>query len=378
MKRYVLKPDSFLARLLKWLPYSRLPMLSLGVLLLFLLFTQFIYMGISYLFPRVRVVDWGTIEHGQWVEALVLRPEMVMIAPFNGEVRLMVEEGARVRAGEPVAELISTNSVRELTKEEILALRTIALNLHHLDEEMLQLNKDLQFLGEHQRGLAGEHAEKSFIVDRQVSLKGVRAKLIKNAEEILPEWHNHYQLVIADHPGIFSTRLDGGEGLDLLEHSQFKTPFSRGFTVNRGFSSKLTAGKPWAKMITEYTQTLVCQLPAGVNLEPPETAVLLVNGKRFPLSFLATDYTNSQWYFTEHSLAPELIEKRVFSAYLIYRAASGLRVPAAALKYEEKTGWTVTTSVKGEKRAIGVEVVDTDDQWAIVNGLPLGTAIYYQ
>lgn len=77
-------------------------------------------------------------------------------------------------------------------------------------------------------------------------------------------------------------------------------------------------------------------------------------------------------------MPPEFLAKRSFSAYLIYRSVTGLRVPTPALAYEEEAGWTVTTSVKGDKRPTGVEVVDMNEQWAIVKGLPLGTAIYYR
>ncbi len=378
LKRYVLRPDSFLARLLKVLPYCRLPLLSLGVLLGLLLLSQLIYTGISYLFPRVSVVDWGTVEYGQWVDVLVLRTEKVLTAPFDGEACLLVEEGARVRAGEPVAELINVKVWPDLKEDMRVALRTIALRLCQIDQEVVQIDKGLQFLAAHNRNLAGEKAEKEYLTTCKAELMADKARLIRNAETILTEWQNNYQLVIADQPGIFSTKLDGGEGLDLLNHAQWKPPFRHGLTADRGFSSKLTAGKQWAKMITEYTQTLVCQLPGGVDLEPPEEAVLLVDGRRFHLSFLATDYTNRQWYFTENSLDPALLEKRSFQAYLVYRSATGLRVPTPALAYEEKTGWTVTTSVKGEKRPVRVEVVDMNDQWAIVNGLPLGTAIYYR
>jgi hypothetical protein len=378
LKRYVLKPDSFLARVLKMLPLFRLPLLSLVVLLLFLLLTQLIYAGIGYLFPRVKVVDWGTIEHGQWVEVLMLRPEMVLSAPFTGEAYLLVEEGTRVRAGEAVAELIKTKAAPNLSKEDLLALRTIAFRLYHLDLEVGAINKELEILAEHNPNPVGKQEDRQFLTTRKTELLATRTRLSHNAETVLADWQSNYQLVVAAQPGIFSTHLDGGENLDLLEHHQIKTDLNQKTSVPRSFNSKLTAGKPWAKMVTEYTQTLVCQLPAGVNLDPPEEAVLLANGRRYQLSFLATDYTNRLWYFTENSLALELLEKRSFSAYLIYRSTTGLRVPRPALVYEEKKGWTVTTSVKGNKHCIEIEVVDMDDQWAIVQGLPLGTAIYYQ
>lgn len=366
-----------MARILKVLHSLRRPLLFLGVLLTLLLLTQLIYSGIGYLVPRVSVVDWGTIEHGQWVDVLELRTEKVLTAPFDGEAFLLVEEGTRVRAGEAVAELISAQVRSHLKEEAREALRTIALRLYEIDKEIAQIDKDLQFLAVHNRNAAGEKAEEKYLTACKAELLVNKTRLLRNAESVLADWQSNYRLVIPDQPGIFSTRLDGGESLDLLEHAGWN-PFRSGAKADRGFSPKVTAGKGWAKIIAEYTQTLVCRLPDGVELEPPEEAVLVVDGRRFHLSFLATDYTNRQWYFTEDSLDPVLLAKRSFSAYLIYHSTTGLRVPARALAYQEKTGWTVTTAVKGEKRPVGVEVVDQDDQWAIVNGLPLGTAIYYR
>lgn len=378
LKRYTLRPDSFLARLLKFLPRCRLPLLITAVLLLFLFLSQLVYTGVSYLFPRVRVVDWGTIEHGQWVDVLVLRSEAVLTAPFSGEARLLVEEGSRVRAGEAVAELVSAEARSKLGADDRLALRTIAQHLYQIDREVAQIDKDLTFLAVHNKNSAEEKAREQFLAQRKTQLLAMRNQLLRNAEKICANWRACYHLVVADQPGIFSTRLDGGEGFDLLEHAPPKAPTTRGLTGNRGFNPTVKEGEPWAKMINEYNQTLVCQLPKGVNLEPPEEAVLLVNGKRFKLSFLATDYTNRRWYFTEHTLAPEFLERRNFSAYLIYSSVTGLRVPTPALAYEENVGWTVTTAVKGDKRSTGVEVVDMNEQWAIVKGLPLGTAVYYR
>ncbi|NLW60668.1 MAG: hypothetical protein GX073_10055 [Firmicutes bacterium] len=378
LKRYTLRPDSFLASLLRFLSYCRLPLLITLVLLLLLLFSQLVYTGVGYLFPRVRVVDWGTIEDGQWVDVLVLRSESVLTAPFSGEVCLLVEEGTRVRTGEAIAELVSTEAQSRLGADERMALRTIVHRLYHLEQEVAQIDKDLAFLAKHNRGLAGEKEEERYLSQRKAQLLTVRNQLRKNAAAVCVDWQDCYHLVVADQPGIFSTKLDGGEGFDLLEHAQPKASLARRLTSNRSFNTKVRAGEPWAKLITEYTQTLVCQLPEDVNLEPPAEAVLLVNGKRFKLSFLATDHTNRCWYFTEHTLAPEFLEKRSFSAYLIYSSVTGLRVPTPALAYEEEAGWTVTTSVKGEKRATRVEVVAMNEQWAIVEGLSLGTTVYYR
>ena len=57
LKRYVLKPDSFLGQLARWLRSCKFILLLVLLLLLFIIVTQLIFTVIRYLFPQVRVVD---------------------------------------------------------------------------------------------------------------------------------------------------------------------------------------------------------------------------------------------------------------------------------------------------------------------------------
>lgn len=353
--------------------------LSTFVLLLFLLLAQLILVTISYIFPQVQVVDWGTVEHGQWVKVLAIREEKVFTVPFNAELNLLVDEGARVRVGDAVAEVIKTENKSSLNQDQRLALRTIAGRLERIEQEVSQLEKDLAYLQSQTRDPAGTKEQLQKTRSAKESLLRTRTHLIVTGDSYFSSWTEYYQLVVADQPGIFSTRLDGGEELDVLgAHGPNKDPFTQSFKANQNFSKKIKAGNPWGKIIGDYCQTLICRLPAGVNLEPPEGATLLVDGERFPLSFIATDYTNRHWFFTENSLSPTLLNQRIFSGYLIYKYSTGLRVPAAALNYHEQAGWTVTTSIKGNRSQLGVDVIDQNDQWAIVEGLPIGTTVFYR
>ena len=379
LKRYVLRPDSLLARLLRkkhlFRPFCAMTLLLLLVLLL----SQLILAAIGYFFPQVRVVDWGTVEHGQWVKVLAIREEHLLAAPFDAELNLLVEEGSRIRAGEVLAELIRTDVNPRLNQEQRLALRTIAGRLTQLELERVQLEKDLAYLQSQTDNPSGTQEQLQKVRTALAALLRTRAHLVENVDAHFPSWTEYYQLVVADQPGIFSTRLDGGEELDVLgAYGTNGDPFTQSYKPNQNLPKKIKAGKPWAKIIGDYHQTLICRLPVDVNLEPPEEATLLVSGERFPLTFIATDYTNRHWFFTENSLSPVLLEQRIFPGYLIYKRTTGLRVPAAALNYHEQAGWTVTTSIKGTRSQLGVEVITQNDQWAIVEGLPIGTTVFYR
>ncbi len=376
MKRYVLKPDSFLGQLARWLRSCKFILLLVLLLLLFIIVTQLIFTVIRYLFPQVRVVDWGTVEQGQWVKTLAIRDEMILTSPFDGEIKLLVDEGTRVPAGEPLAEIISGGFPKELKKDGVLALRTIALRLYNIDQEILQLEKDIQYLQNQTRDPEGIKDQLQKSIENKSQLLHTRENLIQTGDLYLPGWMESYLLVLSEKPGIFSMRIDGGEGLDILERNGIEDLFSKSYNASERFTTKVKKGKPWAKIISGHAQTLVCKLPEGLGLEAPKEAILLVGGEKFPLLFLATDYTNNYWFFEENSLAPKLINKRIFQAYLIYRRSTGIRIPRSALTYQEKTGWTVTSTIKGDKCRINVEVIDTNDQWAIIKGLPIGTAVF--
>ncbi|HBK67342.1 MAG TPA: hypothetical protein DDZ91_01750, partial [Firmicutes bacterium] len=227
MKQYVLRPDSFLARLIRQLHYFRFLLLPSFLLLLFLFLTQLIFLIIGYFFPQIRVVDWGTVEHGQWVKVLAVRQETVLRAPFNGELNLLVEEGTRVRAGEPLAEVINADYSRSVKKDGRLALRTIAWRLYSIDQEVLQLEKDLQYLQNQTYDLEGQKEQLRNIMATKSELLRTRENLIRTGNSFLSDWTENYQLVLSETPGIFSTKLDGGEELDILETNKTNDLFSQ-------------------------------------------------------------------------------------------------------------------------------------------------------
>ncbi len=379
LKRYVLRPDSRLARLLRKKHLFRPFFIITLLLLLFLLLSQLILGAIGYFFPQARVVDWGTVELGQWVKVLAIREEHLLTAPFPAELHLLAEEGTRIRVGETLAELIRADLNPGLDQEQRLTLRALAGRLNQIEQETAQLEKDLAFLLSQKQSPPATQEQIKQLRTALSLLQDTRTHLLANLENNFPAWTEYYRLVVADRPGFFSTRLDGGEELDVFVASEMSgDPFTQSYRPTQNVPKKVQQGKAWGKIIADYAQTLICRLPAEANLEPPEEAILVVNGERFPLAFLATDYTNRHWFFTEKTLAPTLLEQRLFPGYLIFKRTTGLRVPAAALNYHEQAGWTVTTSIKGSRSKLGVEVIAQNDQWAIVEGLPIGTMVFYR
>ena len=87
MKRLVIRPNSVLGFLIR--VGRRLPRILLAVIGM-VLFVPLLSFFADYLFPRVTVADWGTVEHGAWVKAIALRDEIPVTTPIAGEFRLLV------------------------------------------------------------------------------------------------------------------------------------------------------------------------------------------------------------------------------------------------------------------------------------------------
>ena len=198
LKRYVLRPDSLLARVIRKKHLFRPFFITTLLVLLLLLLSQLILAAIGYFFPRVRVVDWGTVEHGQWVKVLVIREEQLLTAPFTAELNLLVEEGTRIRAGEALAELIRLDASPGLNQEQRLALRTLASRLNQTAQEIAELEKDLAFLENQAQSPSGTQEQLQQVRAARAALLRTRAHLMENANAHFPAWTEYYQLVVAD------------------------------------------------------------------------------------------------------------------------------------------------------------------------------------
>jgi len=106
---------------------------------------------------------------------------------------------------------------------------------------------------------------------------------------------------------------------------------------------------------------------------------LVLEGARSVVTYVGAGINDSDffWIFEDRSFTPELLKKRVFQGYLVFKKTSGVRIPRSALKYEEDAVDKAYTLAFGKKKRVDVEVLDKNEEWAVVKGLSIGTPIYY-
>lgn len=385
MKRLVIRPDSFLGFLAKT---GRKFFRILPVLIGIVLFLQVISFISSYLFPRVTVADWGTLEHGAWVKALALRDEVLLATPVEGEFRLLVAGGTKVQKGQAVAEVVNPVLSRQIKGEWREVFRVVSERLHRLDRELKTVEKDLAFLAG--QGGQGMPATEKRQVDSEIEV--TRDRLLAARQDVIREtnlqtitgWQDYYQLVRAEETGFFLTVIDGWETVTFkdLEETR-KNPFKIHYNVPASFGRSLKKGDFVGKIVSGFQQILLVEAPERKGLSPPDEGSLCwlrLREEEYPVTFTGSYELGGEefWLFEERSMRPELLQQRIFTVHLVYCRSKGVRVPRSALHYEEETGWKVYGSLRGTKREIPVEVVDMDDRWAIVDRLAFGTPVFYR
>lgn len=384
MKRLVIRPNSVLGFLIR--VGRRLPRILLAVIGM-VLFVPLLSFFADYLFPRVTVADWGTVEHGAWVKAFALRDEIPVTTPIAGEFRLLVAGGTKVQKDQAVAEVVNPVFSRQLKGEWREVFRVVSERLHRLDRELEAVEKDMAFFAAQKRhGLPAGNG-----VPVEQELKAIKENLLAVRQAVIEEtnlqtitgWQDYYRLVRAEEAGVFSTGIDGWEEITLKDlEATGKNPFKTRSPVTGPFSRSLEKGDYVGKVIYGIHQTLLVEAPKGKNLHPPEKGSrcwLRIREEEYPVTFTGSCRLGDEefWLFEEKSMRPELLQQRIFTVYLVYSRTRGVRVPRSALHYDDGTGWKVYGSLRGTKKEIPVEVLSMDDRWAVVDQLDFGTPVFY-
>lgn len=240
MKRLVIRPGSFLGRLVQaWRKFSRL----LVIAILLIIVIQLVSFLAAYVFPRMTMADWGTVEHGSWVKALALRDEILLVAPVEGKVRFLVPGGTKVQKGQALAEVVNPFLEQEMKGEWHRILQAVSERLDRLDRELAVVEKDIAFLS---KQITKATRDTEVLRSNLRELEQARDRLILAREEViqetsarmLPGWQDWYRLVRAEETGLFLTGTDGWEGtvLDRLE-AEGRNPFQLRYSslaVNSG------------------------------------------------------------------------------------------------------------------------------------------------
>lgn len=387
MKRYVIRPNSIAGYVVRLGPR-----LCRTLLLLFILF-QALTFALECIFAQPAVAEWGTIEHGQWMNTYVFREEEVIYPPISGHLHLLVENGARIRQGEPVAEIINPAFNSQLDAERRKILHAVDRRLYTIQQEIAELDKDIDFYHSYLSKLGpGPARDAMRLTLNQAETR--RRRLVSLKEEVLqegrtkiaPDWQDQFRVVRANVPGVFLLGLDGGESIGFEALQEDEKLFSGRFKdLGKEFLPKAEDRakevKPVGKIVTGAKLRLVFQVPKELEPLTPETGErsrVCLENKEFMLTFMGTSFNQTSlfWIYEDETFSPEFLEKRVFKSYLIYKTTSGIRVPCSALDYYKEEGWRLlTATLRKNKGMTPVTLIDQNDDWAIIQGVPEGTPL---
>jgi hypothetical protein len=345
-------------------------------------------------FLRTTVADWGSIEHAISSDLLILRKESVLVSPIDGIVYPLVNAGSRVRRGEPVLEVVNTRWEQKLTPEmrkELSHLSSqtaiLAYQLQGVERELIERRKQKEYLKRKDpagKELRQVESEINQLLGELSRISRKREDLLSNNERMNLDGSQNYVCLVATEPGVFWPALDGGES---LSDDTVYLPQEEDFTKNYKPSSpvlekRVRAGQALGKVINGWEETVIAKVgPVALQFRPKEGmkyGLVLPDGQRSELKFQAHVLAQKGefWIFQEKSLNSSLLKKRKLRGAIIARKSTGIRLPRTAL-VERSDGWKAITMRRGQKREIPVKVVDTDDSWAIVQGVSLGTLILY-
>ena len=346
-------------------------------------------------FLRTTVADWGSVERSFPSELLILRKEHVLVAPIDGVVYPLVNAGSRVSRGESVLEIVNSRWEQKLTPELRKDLShfsskiaTLAYQRQGLEQEIIERRKQREYLKRQtnlEKELLQVELEIAQLSNELSRINRKREDLLNDYERMNPDWSQNYVCLIADEPGIFWPALDGGEGLpDGTTYLPRAEDFSKNYKSSSPVLEKrVRAGQALGKVINGWEETIIAKVGAeALSFRPKEgmkCELILSDGQRSEVRFQSHVLAQKGefWFFQDKSLVPSLLKKRKLRGYIVASRSTGIRLPRTSL-VERTDGWKTITMRRGQKKEIPVEVVDTDDTWAIVKGVSLGTLILYR
>jgi hypothetical protein len=337
------------------------------------------------------VARWDIIEKSCWVEALFLREEIVLNSEFEGSITQKVQNGSRVPKGAVVA---SINTGFGLTNEPSRAVfglekRLFLLNIEDRDLalELERVNNEINL---RKRNLPKSSLKTSEIKEDLGSLEQEKAQILRNIKTVsdkilktqiaVKNELNGFKSVIAPEAGYLFFQYDNWEGKLSPDHffklseEEFRNNYSLKSIGNRTkpgiFLGKIIS--PFNQIIAFMIDTSITGVPkAGVcwEIRISDCAYNVVIKEMVPLAggkmILA---------FDDPGISERYLPNRRSKILIIYRKIKGVAVPDQALV---KNGSQTFVKIrKGDGYKLQeVQVLESDGEQAVIEGLDFGTTI---
>jgi hypothetical protein len=366
-----------------------------GTILILAVVLQIIIVIGQNLFLRTTTAGPGIVEHEFPVDMLILRNETVLTAPMAGRVNLAVSAGSRVRRGDLLFEVMDPRFEAQLDIAQRQELIEYWRRIAEVNRVLKGIKEEIRIYKSKQSGIGQRHIRSIDKMDMQKEILRLQAEFLQlthKKNSLLDSIHgldsrdyvSHYRCIFADEAGFFWPALDGGEAFPNgeLYVPKLQDLERKYHTVSPVLDKEVQKDQPLGKLITSWDVTLVTAVEeTEINLRPKEMQhcrFVLADGREFVLEFLQKlpAPRGEFWLFHESSLDPEILKNRKIRGLLITHRTFGTRVPVTSLKKEGKR-WFIMVSKKGKRVNLPIQVIDSDDVWAIVKGIDEGTVVLY-
>ncbi len=375
----------------KWRPFRGMLRLLRRILLIIVLI-ELIRIAIGGFITRPVVAKWWTIEKGFWTEALFLREEKIYTAPAEGKLAVTVEEGVMIPEGELLAYIESKD---DSGTEGNIHPSTRLESLHREENRLKQdLNRVTAEVGAKQ-SLLVQTSRNAATLER---IKEDLAILEKEKGRILRSIHqtrerietlnstaataNDKRIITAVGPGYLFYQSDGWE--EKLRPEWYRritrSDLRRNYPL-RKTRRKVKAGEFVGKIIHSFNQRIVIEVD-------PERIRKPVVGDRWWIKNRDSLFGTNIIYCKRSADQPQttlvvlsapgigqkFLPERRARVFIVYRRLSGISVPVRAL-FRTKNDTYVKVLKGDEYKRQSVQVLETDSEQAIIEGLEFGSTI---
>jgi putative membrane fusion protein len=358
---------------------------------------------------------WGSVEEGPEVDAVIVRDERVFVSPIAGKVRLLAQEGERVRAGTTVAEVVREDARQTLeprladATEELArfdayararledlrrqqAVRKIEVENEKRALDLARASGDAKAEKEHRESLARANAEVAAVTTRlEQEEKALREKGLAIAAKVRSR-EDAYKTAVSDlraeAPGVVSYELDGLEmvltPVSAREISPGRVRSLAGSAVHVTDGLEVSQGEPVFRLVDNYRLLLLVPLSGGeadgiasssvsVKFTSPEVGGGVLRARVIAQSDPAP--SGERNVLLEVSGFPqELCRVRRARAKLVTKVAFGLTIPRRAVVQDGDERFVYSPVNLGVVKR-PVEIVAAERDTVVVRGLKEGQRV---
>ncbi|NSW90346.1 MAG: hypothetical protein HPY74_06660 [Firmicutes bacterium] len=359
------------------------------------------------------IIRIGKIEDSINVNALLVRDETVLKAPFNGEYIPHVEEGNKISAYSTVATVVDDSSLKllkeindintkilaaqkeknknkEIFNQDIVKIeneigRKVKLIVAEMNSNRLSRIKQIKYeideLIKKKAEIIGDDGIDSIYIK---TLKEQRDKLMKNMNTSISEKKT-------DSSGIVSYIVDGYESIlkpqaiGQLTPEVFESILTEK-TVERDISDrKVEADKPFAKVINDFQYQIVVCLKSEQNtlLEKGKKLLIRINDINRKMTgtveFVSKEQDGKQIIaIRADKYTGEIAGLRRVNIDLVKSSYEGLTVPLKSLRNVDLNMNTAEIVIlKGDIASVReVKIIGRNNEYAVVEAMDRSKGIY--